>query len=186
MADNVQINQGAGTTVATDERNSAHEQLIVAGRHLLRSQQTPTINTSAYTSGDELGTLLTITGAARFTGGGGFVKSIVVLDKTQAQRSAMDVLFFTQSVTVAGNNNPFAPSDADMLNFLGLVAIATGDYNTAWAGTPTNSAATKIVAEDGLPYVCAATSLYALLVVRGTPTYTSASDIVVTFELEQN
>lgn len=181
MADNVLINQGVGTTVATDERSSAHEQLIVAGKHVLRLQLTPTINTSAYTAGDELGTLMTLTGAARYTGGGGIVRSIVILDKTQAQRSAIDVAFFNQSISVAGNNSPFAPSDATMLNFLGLVAVATGDYNTAWAGTPTNSAATKLVE---FPYVCAATDLFALLVVRGTPTYTGATDIVVTFELE--
>lgn len=184
MADNVAITAGIGTTIATDERNSAHEQLVVAGAHLLRSQQTPTINTSAYTSGDELGTLITITSAARYTGGGGYVRSITVLDKTQAQRAAMDCLFFTDTVSVAGNNNPFLPSDADMLKFIGLVAIATGDYNTAWAGTPTNSAATKLLAD--FPFVCAATSLYALLVVRGTPTYTSTSDIVVSFTLEQS
>lgn len=184
MADNVAINAGIGTTIATDERNSAHEQLVVAGRHLIRSQQTPTINTSAYTSGDELGTLLTISGAARYTAGGGYVRSITIVDKTQAQRSAIDVLFFDRSISVAGNNNPFAPSDADMLNCLGLVAVATGDYNTAWAGTPTNSVATKLVVD--MPYVCSATSLFALLVVRGTPTYTSASDIVVSFTLEQS
>lgn len=185
MADNVAINQGIGTTVATDERNSAHEQLVVAGRHLTRIQNTPTINTSAYTSGDELGTLQTLTAAARFTGGGGLLRAITVLDKTQAQRSAIDVLFFDRSISVAGNNNPFAPSDADMVNFLGLVAIATGDYNTAWAGTPTNSVATKIITE-GLPFVCAATSLFALAVVRGTPTYTAASDLVFSYLIEQN
>lgn len=184
MADNILINEGTGKTVATDERNSAHEQLVVAGHHLLRSQQTPTINTSAYATGDELGTLMTLTGAARYTGGGGYVRSITVLDKTQAQRAAMDILFFNASITVAGNNNPFAPSDTDMLNFLGLVAVATGDYNTAWAGTPTNSAATKLVVD--MPYVVSATSLFALAVVRGTPTYTSASDIVISFTLEQS
>lgn len=182
MADNVLINQGVGTTVATDERNSAHEQLVVAGKHMVRSQQTPTINTAIYAAGDELGTLMTITGAARFTGGGGLVRSITVLDKTQAQRSAIDILFFAATVTVAGNNNPFLPSDTDMLQFLGLVAVATGDYNTAWAGTPTNSAATKLVE---IPYVVTGTSLFALAVSRGTPTYTSATDIVISYILEQ-
>ncbi len=184
MADNVAITAGIGTTVATDERNSAHEQLVVAGRHLIRSQQTPTINTSAYTSGDELGTLITITGAARYTAGGGYVRSITIVDKTQAQRSAIDVVFFAASISVAGNNNPFLPSDADMLNCLGIVAVATGDYNTAWAGTPTNSVATKLAVD--FPYVCAATSLFSLLVVRGTPTYTATSDIVVSYTLEQS
>lgn len=184
MADNVTINQGVGTTVATDERGAAHEQIVVATSFVVRSQQTPVINTSAYTAGDELGGLQTITGAARYTGGAGRVLAVTVLDKTQAQRSAIDVLFFDRSISVAGNNNPFAPSDADMANFLGLVAIATGDYNTAWAGTPTNSVATKILATP-LPFVVAATSLYALAVVRGTPTYTSASDLVFSYLIEQ-
>lgn len=184
MADNVLINQGVGTTVATKERGTGiHEQAVVDGFHLVRSQQTPTINTAAYTAGDELGTLMTITSAARYTGGGGMVRSITVLDKTQAQRAALDILFFSASITVAGNNNPFLPSDADMLNFVGLVAIATGDYNTAWAGTPTNSVATKLVE---MPYTVAATSLFALAVTRGTPTYTSTSDIVISYILQQN
>jgi hypothetical protein len=182
MADNVAINQGVGTTVATDERNSAHEQLVVAGKHLIRSQQTPVINTAAYATGDVLGTLMEITNAARFTGGGGYVRNITVLDKTQAQRAAIDVLFFDRSVTVAANNAAAAMSDADMAFFVGQVSILTTDYNTAFAGTPLNSVATKLVE---LPFVVSATSLFALAVVRGTPTYTSTSDIVISYTIEQ-
>lgn len=184
MADNVLINQGVGTTVATDERNSAHEQIVVATSFVTRTQVTPVINTAAYTSGDELGDLQQITNAVRYTGAAGRLLAITVLDKTQAQRAAIDVLFFDRSITVAGNNNPFAPSDADMANCLGLVAIATGDYNTAWAGTPTNSFATKILATP-LPFTCNATTLYALAVVRGTPTYTATSDLVFSYLIEQ-
>jgi hypothetical protein len=180
----VAINQGVGTTVLTRLNGSDNEQVVVAGTFLTRVQITPTINTAIYASGDELGTLQTITNAARFTGGGGFVRSITVLDKTQAQRSAIDVLFFDRSISVAGNNNAFAPSDADMANCLGVVAIATGDYNTAWAGTPTNSVATKLVVD--FPFVCSATSLFALAVVRGTPTYTSTSDLIFSYTIEQS
>lgn len=170
--------------MATDERNSAHEQITVGTRFVTRTQVTPVINTSAYTSGDELGDLQQITSAGRYTGAAGLLRAITVLDKTQAQRSAIDVLFFDRSISVAGNNSPFLPSDADMANCLGIVAIATGDYNTAWAGTPTNSIATKILATP-LPFVVAATTLYALAVVRGTPTYTSASDLVFSYLIEQ-
>lgn len=182
----VSINQGTGTTILTRLNGSDNEQVVVAGAFTVRNQQTPTINTSAYTSGDELGTLQTLTSAVRVSGGSGKLLAITVLDKTQAQRSAIDILFFDRSITVAGNNNPFAPSDGDMANCLGLVAIATGDYNTAWAGTPTNSVATKILATP-LPFVVnGSTSLFALAVVRGTPTYTSASDLVFSYLIAQD
>lgn len=188
MADNVAINAGIGTTIGTDQRTVAgvavHEQVVIAAGFVLRSVQTPVINTAAYTSGDELGTLQTLTGAARYSGGAGKLLAVTVLDKTQAQRSAIDVLFFDRSITVAGNNNPFLPSDADMANCLGLVAIATGDYNTAWAGTPTNSLATKVLATP-LPFVVNATDLFALAVVRGTPTYTAVNDLVFSYLIEQ-
>ena len=185
MADNVSINQGLGTTIATDERGSAHEQLVVAGSHLLRVQVTPTISTGIYATGDVLGTLQTISGAARFTGGGGFLRALTILDKTQAQRAAIDVLFFDRSVTVAADNAPITMSDADMANCLGFVAIATGDYNTAFPGTPLNSVATKVLSTP-LPYIVNATSLFAVAVVRGTPTYTSTSDLVFSYLLEPN
>lgn len=186
MADNVAITAGIGTTVGTDERNSAHEQLVVRGLHLTRLQITPVISTSAYTSGDCLGPLQTVASAARFTGGGGKIRAITILDKTQAQRAAIDLLFFNQTVTTAADNAAFSCSDADMINALGLVAVATGDYNTAWPGTPLNSLATKIIAEPGLPFTVAATSLFMQAIVRGTPTYTSTSDIVISLLVEQS
>jgi hypothetical protein len=180
----VNINQGAGTPILTRLVGTDNEQGVVAGKYLKRTQFTPVINTAAYASGDVLGTLMEITGAARFTGGGGYIRSITVLDNTQAQRAAMDILFFDRSVTAAANNAPVTMSDADMVFFEGLVAIAAGDYNTAWPGTPLNSAATKIIG-DGLPYVCSATSLFCLAVVRATPTYVAATDLTFSFTLEQ-
>lgn len=188
MASNVAINAGIGTTIRTSERTvggtAAHEQVVVTTGFISRFQVTPTINTAIYTAGDELGTLQTLSGAARYSGGAGRLLAVTVLDKTQAQRSALDIAFFDRSITVAGNNNPFLPSDADMGNCLGLVAIATGDYNTAWAGTPTNSVATKILATP-MPFVCSATDLIALAIVRGTPTYVAANDLLFSYLIEQ-
>jgi hypothetical protein len=152
--------------------------------------QTPTISTSpAYTSGDCLGGLMTLSNAARFTGGGGTINSIRVLDKTQAQRAAMSLLFFSSSVSPAGDNAPAAFTDADMANLVAVIEILSGDYNTAWAGTPLNSVAFKPNTATAtwpqtmaIPYFCSAgTSLYCQAVVRGTPTYTSTSDLVFQF-----
>lgn len=148
---------------------------------------TPTVSTTpAYTSGDCIGGLQTISNAARANGAGGVINSIRILDKTQAQRAAMDLLFFSSSVSSAGDNAAAAFSDADMANLVAIVSILTTDYNTAWAGTPLNSIAFKpdtktntLPVSMAIPYFCASgTSLYVQAVSRGTPTYTSTTDLV--------
>lgn len=189
MADNVAINAGIGTTISTDQRTVAgtavHEQIVIAGKNLTRIQVTPVIDTSAYATGDCLGPLQTVTGACRFSGGGGEILAVTIVDKTQAQRAAIDLLFFDRTVTTAANNAPFQCSDADMLFSLGLIAVATGDYNTAWPGTPLNSLATKVLATPH-PIITSATDLFMQAIVRGTPTYTSTSDIVISLVIRQD
>lgn len=155
----------------------------------VRIQSTPTLDTSAYTSGDNLaygaggnGNSIALANAARVSGGSGLIQSITVLDKTQAQRAAIDILFFDRSVAAGGNiNAAVAVSDADMAYCLGVVSI--GPYNTAWPGTPLNSISTTM--NIGLPYVLNGTDLHFLAVVRGTPTY-GASDLVFSFTLLQD
>ena len=213
MADNTTITPGSGASIATDDVSSVHYQkvkltdgtadsstVIPGSAHGLYTdvrttsahQQftvTPDINTSAYTSGDCLGGLQTVANAARVSGAGGVVRAVTVLDKTQAQRSAFDILLFKASVTSAGNNSPAAFSDADMANCVAVIPILTGDYNTAWPGTPLNSLAYKPDLKTAsyagalqVPYLCSATSLYVQCVVRGTPTYTSTTDLVLIFD----
>jgi len=188
VSDNVLVNQGVGTTVATDERTgaggAAHEQIVIATAFLPRSQATPVIDTAAYATGDCLGPLQSIANVARYSGGAGLLRAVTVLDKTQAQRAAIDLIFFDRMVTTAANNAPFQCSDADMAFCLGVIAIAAGDYNTAWPGTPLNSIATKIIG-DGLPLPLSGTSLFMQAVVRGTPTYTSTSDIIIGLAIQQ-
>lgn len=199
MADNLTTADGL---IATDEVGSAHVQrvkpvlgadgtaldwvgttarggLVQPCANVLRVSVTPTISTSIYTSGDVIGGLQTIAGAARASGGSGTILSIVVLDKTQAVRAAMDLLFFDRSVTVAADNAAVAMSDADMANCLGVVSI--GPYNTAWPGTPLNSVSTLL--NVGLPYVLNGTDLFVVPVVRATPTYVSTSDLEFKYTL---
>jgi hypothetical protein len=148
----------------------------------MRISVTPTIDTAIYASGDCIGGLMTFANAARISGGSGIIQSILVLDKTQAQRAAMDLLFFDRSVTVAGNNAAVAMSDADMAYCLGVVPI--GPYNTAWPGTPLNSLSTLI--NVGLPFVLNGTDLYVQAVVRATPTYVASTDLVFTLGILQD
>lgn len=153
----------------------------------------PVIDTGAYTSGDCLGPLTTIANAARYAGGGGVIRSVVVADSTQAQRAAMDILLFSQTVTTAANNAAFTVSDADLQFCVAVIPILTTNYNTAWPGTPPNSVAhlpdAKVAANPlkmEIPYLCGATSLFMQVVVRGTPTYIATTDISVRFDTIQD
>lgn len=147
----------------------------------VRLQVTPTLDTNAYATGDSLCGQITFSNAARISGGSGIIQSILVLDKTSAQRAAMDILFFDRSVSVAAANAALAMSDGDMAYCLGIVPI--GPYNTAWAGTPANSFSTLI--NVGLPFVLSGTDLFAAVCVRATPTY-AASDLVFTLGILQD
>lgn len=211
MANDVAVTAGSGTGIQTDDNGGRHVQAVklmmgvedtftgyLAGS-LARGINvesrvnrqvftiTPTVSNGAiYATGDCLGGLTTVTNASTTAGLGGFVQSLIVLDKSQAQRSAFDILLFKASVTSAGDNAPAAFSDADMLNLVGIIPILTTNYNTVWPGTPLNSIAylpdMKVAANPAnvqVPYTCTATSLFVQLVVRGTPTYTSTTDIVL-------
>lgn len=204
MADNLTTAAG---TVGTDDISGVHYQRVkVAGgadgtaidmvgtaeRGLyvdprlsqLRVKVTPTISTSAYASGDCIGGLMTITGAARVNGGSGVLNAFTVLDKTQAQRSPMDLMFFDESVTAAGDNAAVAFTDADMDKCIAILSLPF--YNNAFPGTPLNSHASSY--GIGLPFVCgaASTSIFCQAVARGTPTYTSTSDLTFAFTVLQD
>lgn len=147
----------------------------------------PTVSTTpAYTSGDCLGGLQTISNAARFSGGGGVITSVTVLDKSPSQRAAFDIFFFNGSITATTDNAAFTPTDADTAKCVGVISILTTDYNTAFVSA-VNSVAFKpdtktntLPQAMAVPYYCSGgTTLYAQLVVRATPTYTSTTDIVV-------
>lgn len=181
--DNAAVSSGTDGDYSTINVDSVGRLWVRPAPVQQRIQVTPTISSSpAYTSGDCVGGLMTFANAARVSGGSGIVQSIIVLDKTQAQRAAMDLLFFDRSVTVAGDNAAVAMSDGDMAFCLGVVSI--GPYNTAWPGTPLNSVSTII--NVGLPFVLNGTDLFVQAVVRATPTYTSTSDLVFTLGILQD
>lgn len=180
--DSAVVGSGTDGDISTLNVDAQGRQWVRPAPVTIRVQVTPTISTTAYTSGDVVGGLQTISNAARISGGSGTVSSILVMDKTQAQRAAMDILFFDRSVTVAADNAAVAMSDADMAFCLGVVSI--GPYNTAWPGTPLNSISTLL--NVGLRFVLNGTDLYAVAVVRGTPTYSSTSDLIFTYIIDQD
>jgi hypothetical protein len=139
---------------------------------LIIASSTPTITAGAYTTGKALGGLLTFTGVA--AGGTGLLKSIAVMDKAN-QKIAVDLLLFNQSFTATTDGSTIAISSADLLNMVGVITLVAGDYVSAAAST--NAIATKYnidLACDSLD-----NNLYGQLVIRGSATYASTSDIKV-------
>ena len=206
MADDLTL-PAAGASVATDDVGGKHHQRVkltdgtdgsstpIGGTDtgggvaalwvephtkIERYVWTPTISATLYTAGDVFGTLLTLPNAARAAGGSGFIQKIVLLDKSQAQRPAVDLVLFDQTMTIQADNATFAPSDADMMNCIGVIPL--GAYNAPWAGTPTNNVATAVM---HFPYVCVGTSLFGALVIRNAPTMT-IGDVQIVISYTRN
>lgn len=215
MADNVNVTAGAGTIVAADELTiNAVAALVqrmklvagkdgtytgdVAGRNVdgdgnasalyvdvrpkvVTIVQTPTVSTSpAYAAKDAVGGLLTFANAVRASAGTGTLIAVQVADKAQ-QMKDLDLILFNATVSAPTDNAIFAPSDAESLTCIGCIPITAGSY----FDFSTNSVA-DVTAGLPRPFVLAGTSLFGVLVARGTPTYVATTDIVVTLTIQQD
>lgn len=146
---------------------------------------TPTISTSAYTSGDQIGGIMTISDAVRFdtTINKGFseIVSVTILDSSK-QDVAIDIWFFHTSPTVTSTDNaPFAMTAANMnAQAIGVVQVGlSGTYSDAAAVSICSTCNLNLPAEIS----SASTAIYAIAVVRGTPTYATTSSLQFKFGL---
>lgn len=165
------------TAVADGDRvdalfNEYGELAVLTGERRITISQTPTITAGAYAAKDAVGGKLTFANAARKTGGTAVIEGLIVKDLGQ-QMAELDLVLFDQDFTSTTDNDPFDPSDADLANCIGVLTIVAADY----ADFTDNSVGT--VQNLKLPITVAATSIYGQLVSRGTPTYTSTSDLQV-------
>jgi hypothetical protein len=147
---------------------------------VVRLAVTPTISSSpAYTAKDAVGGLMTFSNAARASGGSIRIEAVQIVDKGQ-QMKDLDLVLFDRTLTAPTDNAIFAPSDAELATCIGVIPVLAGDY----ADLSTNSVAT--INAVGLSAVLNGTDLFGVLVARGTPTYTSTTDIVVTLDIAQD
>lgn len=135
-----------------------------------------TIATTAYSVGDQLGTILTFASAVRDTAGLGVIRAATLLDKADIV-IAVDLHLFRATVTLAADNAAFAVSDTDMENWLGSIQFPAAEDLGA------NRAA---LATPGLAFDCADTSLFGALVTKSTHTFFGAvTDLRVALIVEQ-
>jgi hypothetical protein len=132
--------------------------------------QTPTITAGAYVAGDAVGGLLTFANAARSQHTG--VVTTVVVSDLAAQGVDLELVLFGATFTATADNAPFDPSDADLLNRVGVIPI---DNHFAF-----NDNGISQRRNVGLWFQSQSENLYGQLVTRGAPTYASTSDLRVT------
>lgn len=141
---------------------------------------TPTVTAGAYTAGEAVGGLLTFANAARTSGAGGLIKSLVLIDDA-GQDAELELWLFDRTFTAIADNAAWTPSEADLENLIAV--ISTVDSAQGWlaAGTPS-----AIDIEISKRYDLAGTSLFGQLVTRGTPTLAATDDVTVKLGLLQD
>lgn len=146
---------------------------------------TPTISTSAYTSSDQIGGIMTIPNVVRQNSNTGYgsceLRSVTILD-ADVQSAAIDIWFFSISPTVTSTDNaPFSMSDANQAaQCIGAISVGTSYSASLLNSTSTDGK--NIGLPINIPIANAAnTNVFAIAVVRGTPTYTTTTSLQFQF-----
>ena len=150
-------------------------------------EATPVVGASTpYGAGDAVGTLMSFANAVRVAGGSGEIRALVLADKSK-QSADLDLLLFGANPggTTVTDNGELTVADADLVACFGVIPILTESY----LDLADNSLA--CVRDVGLAFKAASgTTLYGVLVARGTPTgkpaFASTTDLVVRLAIAQN
>lgn len=137
-----------------------------------RREVAPTVDTSAYASGDFIGTTEVELENVVNEGNGIVLQTITVID-LDGQDSALTLMFFNAEPenTTFTNNGALTIHDSDSDYYVGHVDIAAADYNTLTG----SSFAT--VRNIGLSMDCPNDSLWVVPISKGTGTWTGAAQL---------
>jgi hypothetical protein len=143
-----------------------------------RIQISQTTSAATYEALDAIGGLITFSNAARVAGGSVHIEGVTIVDE-DAQLAAMDLVLFRAAPGTVTDEVAFDPTDAELLDCVGVIPISVGDYHLF-----TDNAVAHV--DCTVTCVLSTATLYGVLVARGTPTYASTSSIHVTIELVQD
>lgn len=167
----------------------------IANATVLSAAFTRPADTNAYTAGDvvcnstSVPAVLNLGPAARANAGGGVIQAAAVIDGSNvATKATLELWIFSVAPAAVNDNAPFAPSDAEIANLVGVIAFPSGSI---FVGNSGSGAAGNCVQQSGtvgLPYKCAVAdrNLYGVLVVRNAYVPTSAETFVVNLMLLPN
>lgn len=133
-----------------------------------------TTATTAYVTGDVLGSEMSFANAARISGGRGIIEKAVLLDKSDII-GPVDLFLFNAASTPASDNAANSWSDSNMELLEGIISFPS----------PYDSALNRVATWSGyLPFQCAATTLFGVMVTRSGHTFFGvATDLRVTLSV---
>lgn len=158
-----------------DSPGRADKLVIGGGGQTLTAQATPTIDTTIYAAGQVIGGKLTLPSLLGTGALGGIFQSFTVTDKAK-QTAAMTLVLFSAdpSSTTFTNHTALTVNAADVAKIIGQVSLLATDYQSV--------ANLSIGSKPGIGMsfsVPSGTTLYACLIANGTPTYGTASDLLL-------
>lgn len=129
--------------------------------------------TTTYTSGDVLGTEITLASAATVSGWGGVISKAILIDKSNKVNTGdVEAWIFSAASTPAADNAAADWSDANIALLQTIITFSS----SSWKINTSNSV--NIQQNLGIPYTCGATSLFAVLVTRqANAVFTAVSDL---------
>ena len=149
----------------------------VGGEDIVITEQL-VVTAGGYSANDVVGAKIVLENAARATGLGGIIKSVVIIDDA-GQDDEMELWLFDTDITGITDNAAWALTEAELETCVAVISTTGGVWRAS--GTPS---VCDIEVSRG--YTCTATSLWGHLVCRGTPSFSATDDVTVRVSLIQN
>lgn len=142
-----------------------------------------TVTAAAYSSGDCVGGLLSITnvGDAALNSGftAGKIVGVTLMDEAKQDVDYDLVLFDSNpSATTFTDKSALDVADADLAKILGFTNIDTPSLFA-------DNAVLRGELDQPIPFILTGTTLYATLVARGTPTFAAVTDVQLRLTIER-
>lgn len=135
----------------------------------------------SYQPGEVMGGLMEFTCATRWTGGSGWIETVLIADKAKRMPEMTLLLFGYEPTTSSfADGDEFDPSSADLVRSAGAVRVTAAH----WEAFKNNALAT--IPDVALGFECEMHSLHGLLIARETVQFASASDLYLLLTLEQD
>jgi hypothetical protein len=191
----VRAHSGVPTAMSTNDdvvspwADLSGAQVVIPQPRTVLVQATPTIATSGYVAGDQVGGLLTFTSAALASGRAGQIVSATLTTRAPTATNALELWLFEASPTIASSDNAaFDLTDANLEagKFCGIVLFSTADY----AVSSSNGVVVGTGKPIGSPLPTFVTSgsanLFGVLVARTVSAqYAGTTDVVVSLRITQ-
>ena len=139
---------------------------------------TPTVTLTAYEANDAVGTELTFANAARTSGAGGIIKSVMFIDDA-GEDEEFELWLFDTTFTDGTDAATWGSTEAELHTLAAVISTTDGTWVSG--GTPS-----VCDVEVSRGYTCTGTSLFGQLVTRGTPDFVATDDFTVRISLVQN